>query len=62
MILILENKMGLGSVGGFGNARDLGYVNGCGRADDVGDVRGAGNVDDFGSKGFCCKSRCVIAM
>lgn len=54
--------MGLGSVGGFGNARDLGYVNGCGRADDVGDVRGAGNVDDFGSKGFCCKSRCVIAM
>lgn len=54
--------MGLGSVGGFGNARDLGYVNGCGRADDVGDVRGAGNVDDFGSKGFCCKSQCVIAM
>ena len=54
--------MGLGSVGGFGNARDLGYVNGGGRADDVGDVRGAGNVDDFGSKGFCCKSQCVIAM
>ena len=57
-----NDKMCLGSVGGFGNALGLVHVNGCGRVDCVGDVRGVANVDDFGSKDFYCKYQCVFEM